>query len=320
MSGLLIYYTLLKILVEIRTLAEEPGVYEELRAFLNLVLWRDFIDRRFYAKLTVEDPNYDSRCVFIGLERGEIVATAFGIRRTREPLAAVEAQKNIGWIKMLAVQPGYEEVLARVIEALEDFMKRDGRRQVRVSDYASWYLTPGVDLEYQNLYSLLRNRGYVKVGEAVNYELDLSRFYMPERVRKLAENLEKRGIRVRRVSVMDEELEEWIEKRFSPFWRTEAVMALEAEDGGVLVAEVEGRIAGFSVYGALKPNFFGPIGVDPSFRRVGIGTLLLFRTLREMRIEGVRIAVIPWTSHLFFYSQLPGVTGIRHFHILARDL
>jgi len=30
--------------------------------------------------------------------------------------------------------------------------------------------------------------------------------------------------------------------------------------------------------------------------------------------------VIPWTSHLFFYSQVPGVRRIRHYWIMEKQL
>jgi len=30
-------------------------------------------------------------------------------------------------------------------------------------------------------------------------------------------------------------------------------------------------------------------------------------------LEGVRIARIPWTEHLYFYAQVPGVCSVRLF-------
>jgi len=306
--------------VEVRTLAEDPGLNDEVRKFLNLTLWRDFIDRRFYRKLTLEDPNYDPKYALVALERGNVIAAAIGVRRIREPAAVVEAQREVAWVKALAAKPEDVGRLKELITTLEEEFKREGRRHVRISDYASWYLTPGVDLEYDHIHAMLLDLGYKKVSEAVNYEVDLSRLYVPSRVASLAEKLRRDGVEIVELREESEELGRWVEERFSPFWRIEAEMGLKAEDGGVLVAKMGSRIAGFSVYGALRPDFFGPIGVDPELRGRGIGTVLLFETLKRMRGEGVRIATIPWTTHLFFYTQLPGVVGIRHFITLAKTI
>jgi len=74
------------------------------------------------------------------------------------------------------------------------------------------------------------------------------------------------------------------------------------------------------VAGALEPHWFGPIGVLEAHRKKGLGTVLLFKTLFSMREEGQRLAVIPWTGHLFFYSQVPGIKGIRHYWTMRKDL
>lgn len=307
--------------MDIRSLREDPGLAEGVRRLLNLSLPRDFIDRRFFAKITERDPNFDPKFSLVCVEGGRPVAAAIGVRRTKEPAQAVEQHRSVAWIKALAATREARDRLPQLLSALEEEFARDGRYHVRVSDYASWYVAPGVDLEYEWLLALLAQAGYRKVGEAVNYEVDMSAFYYPERVAKLAGELRARGVVVREVGVGERDrVGKWVEERFSPFWRVETEMALEAEGGGVIVAEREGQILGFSVYGALRPDFFGPIGVDPGARRAGIGTVLLFDTLVRMRAEGVRVATIPWTTHLTFYTQVPGVYRVRTFAILAKDL
>lgn len=77
---------------------------------------------------------------------------------------------------------------------------------------------------------------------------------------------------------------------------------------------------GFSGYGLLEPNWFGPIGVVEEMRGKGIGTVLLYKAITSLRLEEHRIIVIPWTNLLFFYSQLPGILGIRHFFRMAKRL
>jgi len=307
--------------VDIRSLKEDPGLAGAIRELLNLTLSKDFVDRRFFRKITVEDPNFDPMLALACVEGGRVTAAAIGVMRTKEPRQVVEQQKSVAWIKALAAVPEARGTIKELVEILEKEFAREGRRHVRISDYASWYLTPGVDLEYDWMLSLLTQAGYRKVGEAVNYEVDMSLFYYPERVKALALELHRRGVEIRRASSGERELiGKWVEEKFSTFWRVETEMALAAEDGGVLVAESDRNIVGFSAYGALRPDFFGPIGVDPGARGGGIGTVLLFDTLTLMRGEGVRVATIPWTTHLTFYAQIPGVYRVRSFAVLAKNL
>ena len=77
---------------------------------------------------------------------------------------------------------------------------------------------------------------------------------------------------------------------------------------------------GFSVFGALEYHWFGPIGVLEEKRKQGLGSALLFRTLESMKGLGLPRAIIPWTGHLFFYSQVPGIVGLRHYWMMAKDL
>jgi len=307
--------------VDVRSLKEDPGLAGAIRELLNLTLSKDFVDRRFFRKITVEDPNFDPRFALACVEGSRVTAAALGVMRTKEPGQVVEQQKSVAWIKALAAVPEARGTLKELVQILEGEFAREGRLQVRFSDYASWYLTPGVDLEYDWLLSLLTQAGYRKVGEAVNYEVDMSLFYYPERVKALASELRMRSVKIKRASSEESELVgKWVEEKFSPFWRVETEMALAAEDGGVLVAESHGNIVGFSAYGALRPDFFGPIGVEPDARGGGIGTVLLFDTLTSMRGEGVRVVTIPWTTHLTFYAQIPGVYRVRSFVVLAKNL
>ena len=305
--------------MRITTLAEEPGLGEDIRRFINRCLWRDFVTKSVFEVLTRKDPNYDPRYAFIAVENGSVEAVAIGVRRVKEPASMVEAHKPAAWAKILAAATGNIEPLNEALEALEDAVRGEGRRQLRVSDYASWYLIPGVDVEYDHIYRLLVNRGYRRGGEAVNYEVDLSRFYTPGRVAEMTRRLVSEGVDIVEVE-WSEELGKWIEERFGPFWRIEARMAFEAQEGGILIASKGGEIMGFSVYGALRPDFFGPIGVDPNIRGKGIGTVLLFETLHRMKENGVRIVTIPWTSHLGFYAQVPGIIGIRYFLLMIKEL
>ena len=62
---------------------------------------------------------------------------------------------------------------------------------------------------------------------------------------------------------------------------------------------------GFSCYDGTTRGFFGPIGVQKEFRGLGIGELLLKRTLFAMRESGYAYAIIGWAGSdvISFYEK-----------------
>ncbi len=79
-------------------------------------------------------------------------------------------------------------------------------------------------------------------------------------------------------------------------WLVPKVMSrLYDELGSILVAEVDGEIAGFVSYALDRARAVGTIhynAVDPRFQGQGIGTLQVERVLAIFRDEGMRIACV----------------------------
>jgi len=301
-------------------LKEEPRLYGDLKNLMNLVLPYDFIDDVFYKNLTINDPNYDPENVFFILDKDKPVGFIFGVERTKAPKKIVEKHRDIMWVKAFGCYKKYLANLKELLELFEKYVSNRDKKVIRISDYASWYLTPGVDNLYDEYNALLVELGYKRVGVVVNYEVDLSRYFIPRYVYRLEEINRRNGVDFTEVKDFDETLLNWIEENFSVLWRTEAEIALKNSYGGVLIARRGEDILGFSAYGVLKRNWFGPIGVKKDIRGKGIGTVLLFKTMSRLRCNGQRIVIIPWTSHLYYYTQLPETYRIRHFNIYQKEL
>lgn len=308
--------------MEIVSLAERKDLLDDLRNLMNLCLWRDFIGVRLFRKVTTEDPNFEHKYVLVALDKGTPVGFVHGVRRIAEPKDQLGPHREIGWIKAFGTlrELADRSLLHELLSTIEERLRGDGCRFLRVSDFASWYIAPGVDVRYELYNEVLVERGYDTVGRSVNYELDMMEFRYPGYVERLKSALVREGVNIYKVEERDEALLKFVESKFSSFWRLEVSMAIDEEQGGAIAAEVDGEIVGFSVYGSISESWFGPVGVDPDFRGKGLGTVLLYDTLLEMRKRGVRVVVIPWTSHLFYYAQLPGVRWIRLFNIYQREL
>ena len=73
------------------------------------------------------------------------------------------------------------------------------------------------------------------------------------------------------------------------------------------------KIVGFACYDATCRGFFGPSGVDKSYRRKGIGTCLLLSALCAMQQQGYGYAIIGGPNkqeQWDFYSKTVGATMI----------
>jgi ribosomal protein S18 acetylase RimI-like enzyme len=294
-------------------------LFNQVRRVANLSLCEDTITDWSLRRITFEDPNYSSKYNLVALKNGDVVGFVLAVRRLKEPPEVVEAQRDLAWIKLFAVREDCRKmgVATALFDELENRLKEDGVKRIRISDYPFWYLFSGVDLKYEDAIDFLSLRGFRKAGETVDYEIDLLRFHIPKRLASISIS----PFTIRRAKHEDREtVFKWIKTEFSVFWAYEADASFKHTDPKLWIAEENGKIIGFAVYGALEPHWFGPIGVSTEARSKGIGSILLFNCLKSMREEGQRHTVIPWTSHLFFYTQVPGITRIRHYWIMEKKL
>lgn len=311
--------------MRIYTLKEDTTLCEDLRKLMNLSLKNDFIDENLFKEIILNDPNFDEKLVLMKVKNDKPIAYVFGVRRTKEPKEMIEQHKDIIWIKSFGTFKN--EYLIFLDELLNDFEKiaKDNKcKYIRISDFASWFITAGVDIKYNAYNKLLASIGFNIENKVIDYELDLSEFYIPSYVNNIYKKLIKEKIKISNIKEENEEVFKWIKKEFpfGVFWSIETKNALKRKNGGVLIAYKNGDILGFSVYGAYYPSRFGPIGVDSKMRGKGIGTMLLYETIKRIRLNGQRVAMIPWVEKdaAFFYTQLPGIKKVRYFNVYSKKI
>lgn len=273
-----------------------------------------------WKRCTLEDPNFDPELMLLAMEEQGLVGLFFACRRLRFP---EPPETERAWLKIFFVEPRHRErgVASRLLEYLEQKLASDGIRELRVSDCASWHFFPGVNILYDDAVGFLTSRNFVKASEFVDYLVDLSRFKHPERVVKTKQMLESQGFTFRLAEARDRgALIKWVANRFGPFWSYEVDRSFQKATPTTVIAEKADRTIGFSSWSSLETEWLGPIGVSEEERRQGVGTVLLFQALSELFWAGLRIAVIPWTSQLFFYTQVPGIVGLRHYWVMTKQL
>lgn len=305
----------------------EKNIYDA-TAICNQSLRYDSFDPAVLRKIVFQDPNFERGLAFVAYEGGEPLGFSAGVRLIRQPTEEIDPSAT--WIKILAGIAGKEanevEVISSLCDRVEAELRNLGGKVVRISDFARARMWPGIDVRYETVLEVLEKRGYSKVGEAVDYLVELKGFLVPRRIQRLRDELDKRGIAITLATKAgSESLCGWVKEKFGPGWAYEVANSIENAEKTrcrtVVAKDVKtGEIIGFSTHGALERDWFGPIGVDEKSRKSGVGSVLLFESLRLMRLNGVVEAVIPWTGHLFFYTQVPGIKGIRHYHIMSKPL
>jgi predicted N-acetyltransferase YhbS len=103
----------------------------------------------------------------------------------------------------------------------------------------------------------------------------------------------------------------WVKKMFGSGWAGEVSAALSRTPTTCYVALAGQKLHGFACWDVSSLGFFGPIGIDPTLQRRGIGAALLHRCLESMLQQGYGYAVIGGVSEPGFYAKVAGAVPIE---------
>jgi len=271
------------------------------------------------ARCTFLDPNFSPDLSLVALEGGRPVGFALGGMRTRAPEEMVSSEH--GWVKLLAVHPewagrGLEEYL---LKTLEERMRGKGALDVRVSDFAGWQFSSGVDTRYEGLLSLYMGHGYSRVSEALEYEVGLLGIRPPPHLQEMEVMLAREGYSFSLVGQGEkEDVVGWAHERFGPLQAHECSEAFRHAVPFLWLALKGGERIGYAAYGALELHWLGPIGVVEVERRREVREALLYRALLSMREEGLREAVIPSSPEDPVVAGVTSLKSVRRLWILYK--
>ncbi len=102
----------------------------------------------------------------------------------------------------------------------------------------------------------------------------------------------------------------WVQSRFGEGWAGECDVAFGRRPIACLIAVCSSRVVGFACHDSTCRNFFGPIGIDPAFRRKGVGRVLTLATLGAMADFGYAYAIIGSAGPTSFFEQCLAVVPI----------
>lgn len=102
----------------------------------------------------------------------------------------------------------------------------------------------------------------------------------------------------------------WVQHRFGDGWSAECEAAFGQRPIACRIAIQAGKLPDFACHDCTRPNFFGPIGIDPAFRDRGIGRALLAIVLNDMAHAGYAYAIIGGAGPISFFENCVGATVI----------
>ncbi len=263
----------------------------------------------------------------LGAEGAPLMATAYGAFDGDRLVGLASASGE--WIRLLAVRSraraqGIGTVL---LAAVESVIAATGAEQARTLAQPGNYLAPGIDARDTDTLGWLERRGYARIAEHHNLEIDVATNprVTPKRAQELARKAHESGYAVRRATREDLLLlRHDVTEHFSRGWAFEVEHALSFEPAGVHIALrlADGALAAFAAHDGNNQGmgWFGPAGTFEEHRRLGLGEALLVACLVDVARAGLSTCTIAWIGPRDFYDRVAGVAADRFYVVMRKDL
>ncbi|AXA37258.1 MAG: GNAT family N-acetyltransferase [Candidatus Hydrogenedentota bacterium] len=288
----------------------------------------DGVTLDIFERKVLLDQNYERDSLLVAEVDGHIVGfiSCFVLVK---PIEKVGHREDTGFITVFGVAPDYRRrgVGSALLAAAEEFFRKRGRRFVCIAPYTPNYFVPGVDKDrYAEGVAFLQRRGFVEYSEGIAADALISKFEIPTEVLEKERQLASEGIVIRHYE--REDLVDYIQFQRDHMpgpWVEDARRNLIELTWGRFPADAiwlaldRGKIVGFCQN---EREHFGPFGVADAYQGRGIGSVLLARTLYQMRLNGYHSAWVLWTGERALkgvYGRL-GFTLTRRFAIMKKDL
>jgi ribosomal protein S18 acetylase RimI-like enzyme len=296
-----------------------------LLALWNAAMPFDRLNPAVFRTKVLLDLNFHPEGLLVAEVEGRLVGFVLSFyRQVPQFLDGLEPQR--AWITAFGVQPEFRRqgIGRALFAAAEARLAAAGRSEVLISPYTPNYFIPGIDEQaYPDALAFLQALGWQVTSRPISMRAETTGFQIPAELLAREQRLAEDGYQVRPVTAADlPELLPFIARHFGWDWvRFAQDYLLELFGPGsdqicFLVATHQGRIVG---YCQQRRERFGPFGVDPALRSLGIGRILLFHCLAEMLAKGFHSAWFLWTGAdaARLYS-LAGFHPVRQFVVLKK--
>jgi len=293
-------------MINIRTY--KPEDFEAILALLQDNLLYDQISREVLHEKIYNDPFPETAGIYVADVNHKPVAFMMGVLRKIRG-------DQFGYIKLMAVDSQYRRkgIAFRLYQHLETFLRNAGCNFLRIMDVPMNYFMPGIDPRYTAAVCFAEKSGFTRFAESCNMTVDLK---ISEWDTADEENqLRNDNIDIRRAKKEDrEEILNFLKSEWE-LWQYEVTMAMKTAPGCVFIARQNGKVKAFAAYNGnnIGTGWFGPMGTHPDMRGKGIGRILLYRCLKDMKDAGLAESTIPWVAPVCFYAHYAHAQVTRTF-------
>lgn len=287
---------------------------QDVHELSNRNLEYDRVSLDLFRYKTLEDPDFDPAMATVAMVDGKPCGYAMAVCRTTQ-------ERVTAGLKLFAVDPAYrgQRIASGMLAAVERAAGARGAESLSVGFIRPNYLTPGIDPRYTEAVAFLLRRGFERMGESFNMDVDLSASDWS--TGELEARLAKEDVACRRLRADEKEkLGEWMLREFSAGWRYQVLRAAEMDPIAVFIAEKDGEILGFASYDGVRPRWFGPMATSENARCGGIGSVTFLRCLQDMKAVGYDICEIGAVGPLYFYSKIAAAKVSRIFWLMEKRL
>lgn len=310
-----------------------PYLDQDLQPLLELwsyALPLDAVTRDEFERRVILDVNREPDSLLLAFDKEDGPPIGFILCLIlRRPIEETGLLENRGFITVFGVRPDLRRqgIGTTLIRKAEEFFRARNRTEIVLAPYTPNYFVPGVDKErYVSGIDFLKKHGFVEFNEAIAMDAPIGTFEIDAKTLETERRLKHEGIVIETFSRdwMAEYLEfmkadmpgPWVEDARRNL--IDLTRGFFCEDS-ILVARDQGRIIGYCQY---EGQHFGPFGVVDGYQGRGIGSVLLARTLYQMRIRGNHVAYVLWTGERAaqgVYGRL-GFTVSRRFAVMSKNL
>lgn len=288
----------------------------------------DAVNLPTFERKVLLDQNFERESAQVALVDGTIAGfiTCFVLNK---PIEKTGFREDTGFIQAMGVAPEFrgQGVGAKLLAAAEAFFRARKRRIITIAPYTPNYFVPGVDKErYADGVKFLEKHGFAEYSEGIAADAPISKFELEPKVLEKEKQLAAEGIVIRHYERGDLVGYMQFQRDLMPGpWIEDARRNLTELTHGrypcdaIWLAIDNGKIIGFCQN---EGDHFGPFGVSDDYQGKGIGTVLLARTLYQMRLSGHHCAWVLWTGERALkgvYGRL-GFTLTRRFALMRKEL
>jgi len=268
------------------------------------------------------DPNYLPEGAVLAEQDGKLVGLALGYVQRVDFRGEGDLDNKPGRLAGVAVRPDHwrKGIGRALLSKVEEVLARHGKSAISFETYRMpLHLANRFYLD-TDPYRFMIACGYRPLAHALLLRHELSEFALSDDIQRRRERLATEGIQVRWYEPQDRpELLPFMQRCFPGGWFTTIKSATDGPRAAkILLAVAQRRVVGF-IGPFWPPNAaglggFGSPGVDPEFRRRGIGAVLFHLGLDHLKDLGARFTdystgIQNPAQHIYFRSGAT-LTGI----------